>query len=113
MYYRDKYLAPCYSRFFVNDIEDYLRTRNLTGLSINSHEELMLLAYADDMVILGDSAAADVNKKLKCLQSYCAENALVVNESKTKVLVFQRGRLKKKSFYYMNKPIETVNKILT
>ena len=52
--------------------------------------EILLLGYADDIVILADSYIA-MKKVLKHLYEYCKSNDLEVNLLKTETIVFQKG----------------------
>ncbi|BES89746.1 Reverse transcriptase (RNA-dependent DNA polymerase) [Nesidiocoris tenuis] len=95
-------LSPLLFALFLADVEDYFRANNCSGLDVNGRRDTLLLLYADDMVILGDSIA-DINRKLEVLESYCSLNKLVVNTAKTKLVCFRKaGGLKKlvlKAFY--------------
>jgi hypothetical protein len=53
---------------------------------------LYLLLYADDTVILAESAA-ELQASLNAMYSYCQTWKLQVNISKTKVVIFSRSRL--------------------
>lgn len=105
-------LSPLLFSIFVSDIESFFRQRGALGLSIDGGHDVVLLLYADDLVILSDSAA-DLNRKLGVLAEYCLVNELVVNGDKTKVMCFQKGgsiRGYTGSFFYNSAPLEIVNK---
>ena len=54
---------------------------------------LFLILYADDTVIISDSAGG-LQRQLDALYSYCADCKLTVNVYKTKIMVFRnRGKL--------------------
>lgn len=60
-------------------------------MSITSVVEILLLAYADDIVLLSDSPT-ELTKKLSALYLYCKDNKLTVNIKKTKIVIFHKGR---------------------
>lgn len=57
---------------------------------MNSTVDILMLLYADDLILLG-SSPIDLQKKLDLLSSYCQENKMLVNELKSKVVIFRRG----------------------
>lgn len=103
-------LSPLLFAIFICDIEEHFRNLGLQGLSINAFTDILMLAYADDIVILANSPK-DVQKKLTALESYCQANKLQINCDKTKVLYFHKGRNKtvNMNFHCEGQPIETVN----
>jgi len=84
--------SPLLFSLFIHDIEDIFKP-GIRGLCIGLQHELHILAYADDLVILGDSPQ-NLQEKLNLLHNYCSEKKLKVNVGKTKVLVFGRGGFK-------------------
>ena len=69
---------------------------------------MFILLYADDTVIFSDNET-DLQSALLVFQEYYQKWKLSVNTSKTKVLIFGRGKLNKtKQFRYQNEIIETV-----
>jgi hypothetical protein len=68
--------------------------------------KLYLLLYADDTVILAENDK-DLQCALNGLYFYCQAEKLTVNTTKTKVIIFSRGKVKKKPvFKFGNKIIE-------
>ena len=59
-------------------------------MSISHLVEILLLGYADDIVIIADSTVM-MNKIFKYLHEYCIINELEFNLLKTKVVLFQKG----------------------
>ncbi|XP_015123392.1 uncharacterized protein LOC107045590 [Diachasma alloeum] len=94
---------------FISDIEAHFRTFGLSGLGLRGSLEILLMAFADDIVILAESER-DVQRKLDALESYCYLNSLQVNVPKTKVLVFHRSPKLKRigSFHYGSQKVELV-----
>lgn len=48
-------LSPFLFTIFINDLETYLRDHGIDGISVNHLTDILLLAYADDIVLLADS----------------------------------------------------------
>lgn len=103
-------LSPFLFALFINDIEEFFRKNGLKGVNINGIYELLMLLFADDIVILADSPI-DCQRKLRILEAYARYKGLAVNIAKTKILVFHRGRLPTmRPFTFNNEEIEVVNK---
>lgn len=67
------------------------------------------LMYADDLVIMSRSAEG-LQNSLNKLDKYCKEWGLTVNESKTKVLIFNKqGRTVNGNFLYRGNKLEIVS----
>ena len=75
---------------FVTDFEDYLLARNLYGVDISDHCSVNSLFFADDLVLFANSSIK-MKKCLSALEDYCVENSLMVNRSKSKIMVFRNG----------------------
>ena len=56
--------------------------------------KMYVLLYADDTIIMAESAA-DLQTALTSLHEYCIQWDLKVNISKTNVVIFSRGKVKK------------------
>lgn len=105
-------LSPMLFSLFISDLEQHFRAAGHRGLSVDGNSDIILLLYADDLVLLGDSQA-DINRKLACLYEYCCLNGLLLNTEKTKVVCFGRGgyqSFSSFSFAYHDTKIEVVNK---
>lgn len=101
--------SPLLFSLYVYDIEMYFRERGYCGVRIDKDNDIMMLLYADDMVFFADSLS-DMRNKLKCLATYCKMLQLNVNTSKTKILPFHKGRIKRNPFlFYEDEKIEVVN----
>ena len=83
-------LSPSLFALFLADLEEFLLTKGIRGVSINTLKEILLLAYADDIVILTESQVM-MKKVLKVVQEYCRLNRLIINVKKTNVVVFSKG----------------------
>lgn len=99
--------SPLIFLVFLNDLEEYIRNKGLHGLSIDHTRDLLLLLYADDLILFATDKV-DLQRKLNALHSYCLENKMMVNVSKSKVVIFRRGGRVSASdvFYYDNNQLE-------
>lgn len=99
-------LSPLLFSIFLNDLEACLRKDGVNGLSYINTEtikylsdddvemwlRLYVLLYADDTIILSESEA-DLQNALNSLNSYCQTWDLSVNASKTKIVIFFKGKI--------------------
>ena len=102
-------LSPLLFSLFVGDLELYLQARTTCGLSIEEIN-IILLLFADDMVIVGNSPE-DLQNSLNLLFKYCSDWGLTVNIQKTKIVVFRkRAQIREgESWTYNDEHIEVVN----
>ncbi|KAI5751074.1 hypothetical protein M8J77_003920 [Diaphorina citri] len=100
-------VSPLLFLLFLNDLEEYFKTKGSRGVPINELTEILLLLYCDDLVIFA-SDRVDLQRKLNLLEGYCETNHMLVNINKTKVVIFrQGGRLSRlDKFYYKNQSLE-------
>lgn len=84
-------LSPLLFLLYISDIENFFRSRDLKGLNINGDTDILMLSYADDLIIFALSPV-DIKKKLVTLEQYCNETNLSVNVKKNKnSKVLRRG----------------------
>ena len=69
--------------------------------------KLLILLYADDTVLMVDSAD-DLQCALNEFSVYCTHWKLNVNVEKTQILIFSKGPITKRYFYYNESIIENV-----
>lgn len=101
-------LSPILFAIYINDLEDFFRKNDQKGVNIDGHTDILMLAYADDLVVLSDSPVS-LQRKLNLLALYCDSNELTVNTSKTKILPFYRGRKPSMpAFKYKDSIVEVV-----
>ena len=110
-------LSPLLFALYINDMESFFTSRNVTGLQsctetilqqINVYVKLMLLFYADDTVIVAESAES-LQYALDVFNDYCNEWKLNVNPSKTKCMIFSKRKPRHYPlFYYDGAPLEVV-----
>ena len=100
-------LSPTIFNLFINDLPAYFREKGTYQLAVNNLEVSMLL-YADDLVLLSDSAIG-LQRQLNILQEYCNRWNLRVSEEKSKIMVFRNGgRLRSyEKWFYNGKVLET------
>lgn len=103
-------LSPFLFAMYINDLEKELEENGVNGIDIGMIKILLLL-YADDIVLFGDSPG-ELQKSLSVLEVYCRRWCLNVNINKTKIIVFRKGgRLPQNlQFKFNDKIIEIVNK---
>ena len=69
---------------------------------------IKFLMYADDLVILCESAE-ELQQAINNLAQYCSQNHLSINTKKSKVMIFGKGRVARhKKFTIEGKPLEEV-----
>ena len=70
---------------------------------------MFILLYADDTIILAESVL-ELQSALNAVKVYCDKNFLKVNLTKTKVIVFSRGKIRKiPEFFYGNDKVDVVD----
>ena len=65
--------------------------------------KVFVLLYADDTVIIAESAE-DLQKALTAYALYCETWKLVVNSSKTKIVIFSKAEYKTIILYWIMRP---------
>lgn len=108
-------LSPLLFSLFVNDLEDFLykgggQTLILKGSNLHQYMKLMVIMYADDTVLLANSAEM-LQTALKALEDYCNLWHLQVNCAKTKILIFRKRKIKadQYKFVYNNSTLAIVH----
>lgn len=79
--------SPIFFPLFLHDLEMYLREKGCRGVAVGPQNDVMLLAYADDIVILADSPS-NLLRIRKHLKNYFDNNSLTLNSNKSKILIF-------------------------
>ena len=94
-------LSPILFTFYLNDLESFLSTRQVNGVECDVitdetdiYFKLLILLYANDTVLFSDNSD-DLQSALNVFDEYCKIWRLNVNVSKTKVVIFGRGRTPK------------------
>ena len=91
-------LSPFLFSIFLNDLEHYFNSEHVPGIDCEINYEnkyvffkIFALLYADDTVIFGEDAT-HLQHALNVFETYCKTWKLKVNVSKTKIVIFGRGR---------------------
>ena len=102
-------ISPMLWALFVEDLEMYLQNNVDSGMSLNEII-IILLLFADDVVIFGNSPV-DLQNSLNKLYDYCQNWSLEVNTDKTKVMIFRKkGKpLPHEQFYYNGIRLENID----
>ena len=112
-------LSPLPFAIFLNDLEKYLSQYSAdSGVTVLRHDTItdeltflkfFMLLYADDTVLLAESAQG-LQNALHSLYSYCKIWRLEVNTDKTKVMIISNRKFKENAvFSYNNQVIEKVD----
>jgi hypothetical protein len=96
---------------YISDMEIEFRNAKLRGIDVDHKTDIIMLMYADDLVILADSKV-DLTRKIQALYNYCEKNELTVNVQKTKVMIFKKSGKNRISdvFSYDEEKLEVVHK---
>ena len=103
-------ISPIMFAMFVEDLELYLQESYNSGLNFKDICIIVLL-FADDMVLIAWETPEDLQSSLNNLYDYCKRWGLEVNVSKTKIMVFRkRGNLKRQETWtYADEQVDIVN----
>ncbi|XP_053379986.1 uncharacterized protein LOC128548636 [Mercenaria mercenaria] len=111
-------LSPLLFSMYLNDLHEYFVNNGLVeGVSCNKHNlddtlieylKLFILLYADDTVIVSETRN-DLQQALNLYEQYCEMWKLTLNTSKTKILIFSRGRRSQHNFHFKNDILEVVD----
>ena len=115
-------LSPILFALFLNDFNEFI-CEKFQGIDIlprkidsaldengfDVYFKLFTLLYADDTIVLAQSES-ELQLALDALSQYCKKWFLHVNTSKTKVVVFSRGKIRKiPIFKFQNDIVEVVD----
>ena len=97
-------LSPTLFNLFLSDLPECLSHNGVNLDQLN----VKYIMYADDLCLIAQDSK-DLQVALNCLEQYCDMNKLVVNTTKSKLLIFHKGRLPKSENVYKNRVLERVN----
>ena len=108
-------LSPVLFAIYLNDFHDFLSERcvglndlcSIIDEELDIYLKLYVLLYADDTIILAESEA-DLQNALSSLHDYCIRWDLKVNISKTNVVIFSRGKVKKHGIFKIGEEVVEV-----
>ena len=83
-------LSPRLFIIFINELEKMLKRSKFGGISMGNEVEVVLLMYADDIVLLGDTVF-ELQQKINILEKVCDKWSMEVNLTKAQVIVFRNG----------------------
>lgn len=90
-------LSPILFSLYVSELELMLKESKTNGTELLSNNELAYsLMYADDVCLMSDTVI-DMQRKIRCLENFCSLFGLSVNLKKTKMIVFRKGGIIKRS----------------
>ena len=97
-------LSPLLFAIYLNDLQRFLsrRVEGLSSLALEAPDrqtvstllKMFILLYADDTVICSETPEG-LQRSVDELSAYCRRWALRINVSKTKAIVFSRGKVRK------------------
>ena len=90
-------LSPLLFNMFISDLPDIF-TADCDPVTVNSLSTNSLL-FADDLVMLSESAEG-LQNCIDKLEGYCNKWGLCINQSKTKVIIFNKGGMKISKFRF-------------
>ena len=102
-------LSPHLFNIYINDLPQLLKEANCDPVILNG-TKINMLAYADDMLLLSKTESG-LKKSLKVLEIYCNKWQLVINETKTKIMIFNKTKFVK-TFTFNNQPLDIVKQHL-
>ena len=103
-------LSPILFALFINDLIAYVEEGDFSGPCLRGREIKALLS-ADDAVLLSLTPAG-LQKSLEIVEGYCEQWGLRLNVTKTKIVVFRKGRRRWQGFrwLYKGQEVEVVEK---
>lgn len=99
--------SPLLFMLFVNDILDNINA-NLGDIFTVDELKLFLILFADDQVLFAKSPQT-LQSLLTDVENYCTTWGLKINVSKTKAMIFEKGRRTHHDFFINNIEIEMVD----
>lgn len=99
--------SPLLFMLFVNDIIDSINS-DLDGIFTINETKLFLILFADDQVLFAKSPQT-LQSLLTDVERYCETWRLKINTSKTKAMIFEKGRRTQYDFFINNTVIELVD----
>ncbi|MCO5608173.1 hypothetical protein L7F22_062379 [Adiantum nelumboides] len=103
-------LSPTLFGLLIDELEhkviDFMQQEGIEEVMIGN-AVIMLLLYADDVGLLAHSLE-DAQKLMIALENFCLHSGLIVNGSKTKVMVVKTLNKEKPCIVYNKEPLEVV-----
>ncbi|MCO5548233.1 hypothetical protein L7F22_001690 [Adiantum nelumboides] len=103
-------LSPTLFGLLIDELEhmvlEFMQQEGIEEVMIGN-AVIMLLLYADDVVLLAHSLE-DAQKLMIALENFCLHSGLIVNASKTKVMLVKTLNKEKPCIVYNKEPLEVV-----
>jgi len=100
-------LSPLFFGFYLDELEKHLDALDGDNLPQLADIVIKLLLYADDLALMSETPQG-LQKQIDALSEFCVERQLVINVSKTKVMVFEKCCNAALEFTYRGTTIERV-----
>ena len=97
-------MSPTMFRKMLHDLRTFLTVH--CGIVLNDEEILVHILWADDLILMSDSAKG-LQNQLDGLFKFCSQYQLIVNSLKTKVMIF--GKTNEQSFTFNGSNLEICN----
>ena len=94
-------LSPLVFNLFTNELPVLLENDKVDPLILPNGEKISSLLYADDLIILSQSASG-LQNCLNLLSEFCVKWNLTANLKKTKAMVFQKKNKRINKFYFIH-----------
>ena len=98
---------PLLFMLFVNDIVNNINS-DLNDIFTTNDIKLFLILFANDQVVFSKSPQT-LQSILRDTENYCETWLIKINTSKTKVMIFKKGRRTHHNFYIYHTAIEAVD----
>jgi len=94
--------SPLQFSIFISLLKDIVFQYRGKGVKLFDDEEIKILMFADDVVLLSDDPSG-LRQHIYALSTFCKEWGMSVNFDKTKVIVFRKGgRLRHDEKWFLN-----------
>ena len=108
-------LSPLLFSIFLNDLKGFISSKtdglntlksqaenmNLEASVVNTLFQMFILLYADDTILIAETPSS-LQTSLDAMYEYCSKWKLKINVSKTKVMVFSKGKIRKLPIFMLN-----------
>ena len=88
-------LSPFIFSMYIQELVDMMKCYDCKGTYVNENaQNIMILLYADD-IAEGATTVKHLQDMIDVLELYCSKWGLTVNQSKTKIVIFKNGGVRK------------------
>ena len=99
--------SPLMFMLLINDITESINS-NFEDIFTVDELKIFMMLYADDAVIFAKSPKV-LQSMLNDIETYCVTWGLKINTTKTKAMIFEKGRNTTYNFYLNNTKLEIVS----